>query len=140
MTTIHHDLATFIESIPWHQHLGLKVASLEPGIARLLLPYKPEHAGNLTRGAMHGGVLATLADSCGAAALWTHFGPDDKTATIDLRVDYLRPAPLADLVAEGEVRLLGNRIANVVVRIHAAHTPEVTVAEARTVCYIKRSR
>lgn len=135
---IHPELARFIEGIPWHSRLGLRVIELRPGFARLLLPFDAALTGNVARGALHGGVIASLADSCGSAALWTHFGPDDRTATIDLRVDYFRPAPLGDVIAEGEVRLLGNRIGNVHVRIAAAEAPDVTVAEGRTVCYVKR--
>lgn len=135
---VHPELQAFIENIPWHVHLGIRVLELRPGYARLLLPYQPHFTGNATRGALHGGVMATLADSCGNAALWTSFGPDDRTATIDLAVDYFRPAPLADLVAEADVRLLGNRIGNVHVRIAPADDPAHTVAEGRTVCYVKR--
>lgn len=137
-TNVHPDLTAFIESIPWHQHLGLKVLALSPGHARLVIPFQPGFTGNAARGALHGGIIASLADSCGNAALWTHFGPADRIATINIGVDYFRPAPLADLMAEAEVRLLGNRIGNVHVRLAPLAEPSLTVAEGRTVCYVKR--
>ena len=136
--SVHPDLEGFIESIPWHRHLGLKVLALSPGRARLVVPFQSGFTGNAARGALHGGIIASLADSCGNAALWTHFGPDDRIATINIGVDYFRPAPLADLMAEAEVRLLGHRIGNVHVRLAPLTEPSLTVAEGRTVCYVKR--
>ncbi|BBD09744.1 PaaI family thioesterase [Desulfovibrio ferrophilus] len=139
MTDIHEDLIAFVEdSIPMHRWLGVKVVEARPGFARVRLPFKDEFRGNEERGAMHGGVVSVLVDVCGAVALWTHFGPKDKTATVDMRVDYQRPAPFEELLAEGEVRMMGNRIANVHVRVFTASMPETQLAEGRCVYYVKR--
>lgn len=138
---VHPELVTFIKNVPWHQLLGVQVLELRPGYARLLLPLSPYIKGNASRGVLHGGMMAALADSCAVAALWTHFGPDDRVATVDLRVDYLRPAPdTAGIIAEGEVRLLGGSIGNIHVRMASESDPNVTVAEGRTVCYMRRAR
>ena len=156
MQTVHKDLIHFVEKeIPFHRWLGIKVASATPGNARIRLPFRDEFRGNEARGAVHGGIVSTLVDVCGAVSLWSHFGPSDKTATIDMRVDYQRPTPYEDLMAIGEVRLLGNRIANVHVRVYTAKVYEqhqisshmegnVTdappmLAEGRCVYYVKRS-
>jgi uncharacterized protein (TIGR00369 family) len=139
MQEIHKDLLTFVEqSIPFHKLLGIRVEHAVPGFARVRLPYQDAFCGNMARGALHGGVTAVLVDICGAVALWTHFGPLDKTATIDMRVDYQRPAPFDDLLAEGEVRVMGNRIASVHVRVTAAAAPDQLIAEGRCVYYVKR--
>lgn len=136
---IHSDLCAFITSIPWHQILGLEVLELSTGRAKLRIPNTPHLVGNKSWGVIHGGVIAALADSCGNAALWTHFGPDDRTATIDLRVDFFRPAPSNfALIAESEVKLLGNRIGNIHVTITSESDRSITIAEGRTVCYIAR--
>jgi acyl-coenzyme A thioesterase PaaI-like protein len=60
-------------------------------------------------------------------------------ATIDMRVDYLRPADPADLIAIGEVKLLGNRVGNATVQIFSAANPEVVIAEGRGVYNIRKA-
>lgn len=127
-------LATILD-VPWHKFLGVQVEETRRGYTRLRLPYKPEFAGNVHRGALHGGVLAALADICAITTLWTFCTQADRSSTVDLKVDYLRPAPLQDLVAEGEIRMLGNHLGNVAVYIRPDDAPEWTVAEARAVCY-----
>lgn len=79
-------------------------------------------------------------DIVAASTLWTHLGPEDRTATIDLRVDYQSPAMLEDLIGEGEVRMLGNSIANVHVRLYSASTPDTVQADGRAVFHIKRKK
>lgn len=137
--SVHKELINFVENeIPFHKMLGVKVLDARPGYAKICLPFREEFKGNEVRGVMHGGIIAVLVDICGAVALWTHFGPADKTSTIDMRVDYQRPAPFEDLLAEGDVRMLGNRIANVHVRVFAASMPGTQLAEGRAVYYVKR--
>lgn len=131
-------LQSFIMDTPWHRHLGIQVEDLRKGCIRLRLPFRPEFVGNAGRGAWHGGVLSSLADICAIATVWTFCNPADRSATVDLKVDYLRPAPLEDMIAVGEIRMLGNHLGNVVVYIRPASTPDRTVAEARAVCYTVR--
>lgn len=133
------DLLEFIQQTPWHRYLGIQVEQLLKGSARIRLPFKPEFTGNATKGALHGGVLSSLADICAIATVWTFCRPQDLSATVDLKVDYLRPAPLEDMIAEGEIRMLGRHLGNVSVYIRPASTPDRTVAEARAVCYTVRA-
>lgn len=128
-------LREFVESTPWHKFLGVRVEALRQGYARLHLPFRPEWAGNTERGSLHGGVLASLADICAISTLWTLSGEQALSSTVDLKVDYLRPAPLEDMVAEGEIRMRGKRLGNVVVSLRSAGDPDRIVAEARAVCY-----
>lgn len=133
------DLLEFIQQTPWHRYLGIQVEQLLKGSARIRLPFKPEFTGNAAKGALHGGVLSSLADICAIATVWTFCRPQDLSATVDLKVDYLRPAPLEDMIAEGEIRMLGRHLGNVAVYIRPASTPDRTVAEARAVCYTVRA-
>lgn len=129
----------FVEQdIPYNAFLGLKVDEVCAGFCRLRLPYRPEFVGDVRRPAQHGGLISFLADTCGGVAVWSCCCLEDRIATIDLRVDYLRPAPPQDLVAEAEVRLLGNRVGNAMVRIFAAGAPEENVAEGRGVYNVRR--
>ena len=92
--------------------LGIRVASIEEGRIRLFIPFREDLIGDARRPAIHGGVISTLADVCAGFAVWTRCRLNDRIATIDLQVDYLRPATAHDLYAEATVRLLGNRVGN----------------------------
>ena len=72
--------------------------------------------------------------------MWTRCRLDDRIATIDLSVDYLRPASASDLHAQAEVRLLGNRVGNARVALWSADSPGVHVAEGRGVYNIRRGK
>ncbi len=128
------------EEIPFNKFIGLRVELAENGFARLFLPYRPEFTGDARRPALHGGILSTLIDTCGGVAVWTRCQLDDRIATIDMRVDYLRPAPQADLVAEARVRLMGNRVGNVQTKIFTREEPEKIIAEGSAVYNIRRHK
>lgn len=126
--------------LPFNRLLGIRVAELREGVARLYIPFRAELIGDSRRQALHGGVLSTLADVCAGFAVWTRCRLEDRLATIDLSVDYLRPATASDLYAEASVRLLGNRVGNAHVVMWSADNPGVHVAEGRGVYNIRRSR
>lgn len=115
------------------------VEEIRPGYARLRMPYRPEFIGDLRRPALHGGLISMLADTCAGSAVWAACSVRDRVATIDMRVDYLRPADPADLVAIGEVRLLGNRVGNATVQVFSAANPGVVIAEGRGVYNIRKA-
>ena len=128
------------EEIPFNRHLGIKVEKAEKGFARLYLPYKPHFTGDARRPALHGGIISTLVDTCGGVAVWTCCQLEDRIATIDMRVDYLRPAPQADLGAESRVKLMGNRVANVETIVFALNSPDRIIAEGRAVYNVRRDK
>ncbi len=122
------------ELIPFNRFLGIKVAEITETHVRLTLPFRPEFVGDPMRPAMHGGVMSTLADVAGGLAMWT--GLEDvrsRVATIDLRVDYLRPGRLETLDARATVVRKGNRVGVVdVVLFHPSRENE-TVATGKGV-------
>jgi len=126
--------------IPFNEVLGIKVDELREGYVRLRVPFRPELLGDTRRPALHGGVISTLVDVAGGFAVWTCCRLDDRIATIDLGVDYLRPAPDRDLVAEATVRLLGNRVGNAHVALFSADDPDKHVAVGRAVYNIRRGK
>jgi len=125
--------------LPFNKYIGIKLLSLEPGLCKLLIPFKAELVGDTRRGALHGGVMSTLIDTCGGFAVWSMCDITDKLSTIDMRVDYLKPAFSDDLVAESQVKLLGNRVGNASTIIYSRNDPDVIVAEGRSVYNIRRS-
>jgi len=77
---------------PHASFLGLEIVSLEHSRGVMRIPYHAELAGNATSGVLHGGVITTVLDAvCGLSVI----AALDRTATIatlDLRIDYLKPA------------------------------------------------
>ncbi|RME20003.1 MAG: thioesterase family protein [Deltaproteobacteria bacterium] len=103
----------FMENnIPFNRFLGMRLVTLEQGRAVMELPFRPELIGDPFRPALHGGVISTLLDTCGGAAVFTTLtSVDDRTSTVDLRVDYLRPGRQELLRAEARIVRAGNRVA-----------------------------
>lgn len=128
------DVLKYIYEIPWHKYLGIEVEELVRGKARIRLPYRSDFVGNKNLG-LHGGVLASLVDICAVATLWSFCKPFNKTATVDLKIDYLRPASHQDMIAQGEIRMLGNRLSNISVYIWGINDTKKIVAEARAIIY-----
>lgn len=131
--------AIFAGGIPFNVFLGLELLELERGRALGRIPFRPELIGDPTRPALHGGVISMLADTIGGAAVFSVTDPGDRVATIDLRVDYLRPGVEADLLAEGRLLRVGNRVGVASVRCwQPGPNPEV-IAVAKGVYTIRRA-
>jgi uncharacterized protein (TIGR00369 family) len=122
------------EMIPFNRFLGLKVAHIERGFVRIAIPFRDELVGDFMRPALHGGVLSTLIDVAGGFAVWAHLENDrSRVSTIDLRVDYLRPGRLTEVIAEARVVRAGNRVGVVDVRVFHPDAEDVTIATGKGV-------
>jgi uncharacterized protein (TIGR00369 family) len=131
---------SFMEGeIPFNRELGIRVVELAPGRAVLEIPFREELVGDAARPALHGGVLSALMDTAGGAAVWTLLGESDRCSTIDLRVDYLRPARLETVRAVAEVLRLGNRVGVTNIRLFHPGAEQEINAEGKGVYSVKRS-
>jgi len=92
---------------PYHQWLGLQVASVADGEITLTAKFRDEWIVNPDGGYIHGGILAALVDLGADWALVSHTGKG--VPTIDLRVDYHRPAR-GDLKVVGKVIKTGRQV------------------------------
>jgi uncharacterized protein (TIGR00369 family) len=84
---------------------GLKGEILEVGNGRvrMRLPYGDHLIGDLETGMVHGGVITGCLDDCGGIAVASALREPMPIATLDLRIDYLKPAmPREDLQFESE--------------------------------------
>jgi len=82
----------FIEAIPHSRALEMQVDKISTGNAVLSLPYNERFVGDPESGVLHGGVVTALLDTAMGAAVVCHPQSMGGTATIDLRIDYMRPA------------------------------------------------
>jgi uncharacterized protein (TIGR00369 family) len=131
----------FRHQIPFNKVLGLEVDELADGFARVRIPYRAELIGDPMRPALHGGVLSAALDAtAGAAAFTLVTMPHDRISTIDLRVDYLRPGELKDVLCEARVSRMGNRVASVDAVAYHGDERDRPVATAKAVYNVKRVR
>jgi len=97
-----------LASCPLHALLGLELE--EFGDGRASFRFAPPASVRSGEGApMHGGALATALDTAATFAVIASFGAD--ASTVDLRLDFLRPALDPELIVEGVTLRAGRRLA-----------------------------
>jgi uncharacterized protein (TIGR00369 family) len=119
------------ESIVFNQVLGLKITSLLPESVSGRIDMRHELIGHYKYNRVHGGVISAALDAIGSLAVMTAIGARhmnetvthrlqrfDKLGTIDLRIDYLRPAIGDFFTMKAEVLRLGSRVASTRMEFH----------------------
>jgi uncharacterized protein (TIGR00369 family) len=121
--------AMILQGIPHCGALGVKVIEVRRSHVTLSLPYNPQLIGDPQSGVLHGGVVTSLIDTVAGMAVFTAMGKLQAIATLDLRIDYLKPA-LAEkeLYATAECYKLTRSIAFVRGRAYHPETPDDWVA------------
>jgi uncharacterized protein (TIGR00369 family) len=115
----------FEQRISFNRTLGLRVDTLEAELVTAHIYMRPELIGHYSHQRLHGGVISATLDAMGGLAVMAAIGArhmDDaidarlarfaKLGTIDLRVDYLRPATGPRFSATAQVMRLGSRVAS----------------------------
>lgn len=85
-------LESFFAGIPHNRALGMELVEVGPSETVFRLPYDEKLVGNPDTGVLHGGAITALLDGASGAAVFTAIPDPVPIATLDLRIDYLRPA------------------------------------------------
>jgi uncharacterized protein (TIGR00369 family) len=92
-----------VDGSPHAVALGLKLETIAPGSASIRAPYRDDLVGDPETRVLHGGVITALLDHASGTAAFAGMGGREALATLDLRIDYMRPAePGRDVVAEAK--------------------------------------
>jgi uncharacterized protein (TIGR00369 family) len=115
----------FEEKIAFNRVIGLRIDTMEPEGVSAHVDMRPELIGHFAHHRLHGGVISATLDAMGGLAVMAAIGarhmdepPEarlarfSKLGTIDLRIDYLRPATGPRFTARAEVLRLGSRVAS----------------------------
>ncbi len=115
----------FEEHIAFNKVLGLQIDRIEAEVVEARIAMRPELIGHFTHQRLHGGVISATLDAMGGLAAMAAIGArhmDEppltrlarfaKLGTIDLRIDYLRPATGPSFSARAQVLRLGSRVAS----------------------------
>ncbi|MEM9763451.1 MAG: PaaI family thioesterase [Pseudomonadota bacterium] len=136
-----------MSGLPFSGELGMRLHGASDGIAFLSVPYDTRLVGDPDTGVMHGGVITALLDTaCGAAVMAAPIEKTAKagklraTATLDLRIDYMRPAtPGQVVIARAECYRLTRAVG--FARAVAYHDkPDAPIASAAGAFILERAK
>lgn len=107
-----------MERCPYHEILKPEAFGVDPVRCSVTvrLPFRPEFRAAYDSQTFHGGVIAALIDIAGHAAIAVQTGR--VSPTIDLRIDYLKPAAGDALLATGRILRLGKAVGRADIEVH----------------------
>lgn len=115
--------------------LGLKPGAFGAGRAVFTMEADPALHGNVM-GTLHGGALATLADTAMGFAFATTLATEESFATLEMKVNFLRPAWRSNLTATATVVHRGKTTGLVECRI--TDERDRVIAHATSTCLVLR--
>ncbi|MBI1181677.1 MAG: hotdog fold thioesterase [Alphaproteobacteria bacterium] len=120
----------FLDRIPHMSALGVQLEDFDVGRVTVRLPYRADIVGNPDTGVLAGGAISALLDNACGSSVVARVAKPNAFATLDLRIDYMRPAePGRDVLAFAECYKVTRLIA--FVRGYAYHDdPAKPIANA----------
>ena len=102
----------FLASWPYARFIGMQT-SADSGALTAVLPFAPHLVGNPLIPALHGGVVGGFLELAALAELAAAAPDGHAPRTVDITIDYLRPAKAVTTYARAEVIKRGRRVLNV---------------------------
>lgn len=97
------------EESPYWTLLGLEIADIKKGWAKVRLPFARKLVHPL--GIAHGGAIFSAADSAVAMALIGLVERDETFTTVEMKINYLRPFDKGEIMAEAQIIHRGGKTA-----------------------------
>jgi uncharacterized protein (TIGR00369 family) len=127
---MHVIAAAMMQATPHARALGLEVTALERARARGRAPYRADLIGDPETGVIAGGVVTAFLDNLCGVAVMAALEKPTSIATLDLRIDYMRPALVGrDVLAEAHCHRITRSIA-FVRAVAFEDTPDDPIAAA----------
>jgi uncharacterized protein (TIGR00369 family) len=82
----------FAGGLPLAKSMGITLDEMGEGMVKMHLPYDEALIGDPRTGVIHGGAVSVLLDTASGGSVFAHPQNAGATATIDLRIDYMRSA------------------------------------------------
>ncbi len=105
-------LDAFLQRVPYVRFLGMRV-ELAGDEMTAVLPFSQPLIGNPMIPALHGGVIGAFMEMTALAQLSLAEPAKRVPKTIDITIEYLRPARAVETYARATLRKVGRRVANV---------------------------
>ena len=98
-----------VELSPYYQLLQITLEQIDTGFARFRMPFRKE----LTQayGVVHGGAIATLADTAVAFAVMTLIQPGEKVTTAEFKINFFSAVTNGEMFGEARAVYTGKRLA-----------------------------
>ena len=116
--------------------IGLTVGSVEPGRVAMEMNAGPQHANPM--GTLHGGILCDLADAAMGMAYASLLDEGEAFATLELKINFLKPVWTGRLTATGRVVKGGATVGLVECDVH--DDKDRLVARASSTCMTLRGQ
>ncbi len=143
----HQDVQALVEHFniirPFNKMLGLSAESMDIENACVHFSMREELLGNSVYGTLHGGVISAILDITGGFVVFLDLFKKvkgksreklmeqlTKVATIDMRVDYLRPGIGQEFTASGYILRTGKKVAVVRMELHSDKDVLIAVGTA----------
>jgi len=103
---------TFLQALPFSSLLKMKMEQAGEGFAVISMPYQSIVSDGSKDEKIYSSAISSLIDTCGGLSVLVHKHLPRDTATLDLRVDYLRTAcPGETVFARAECYYVADSVA-----------------------------
>lgn len=122
------------QEAPVQKLVGFTLDEIEGGRTVGYLEAGPQHANPM--GGLHGGILCDLADAAMGTAFASTLEPEQRSTTVELKINFLRPVRTGRLRAEAKVVKRGRTIGYI--ECDVTDQRERLIAKASSTCMVIR--